>query len=297
MPTNIVSAQRYFRTVCALTCNRLQGNMVIGEPWVGLNVNASDNHLKSAQWTAGTADVQVFKDRSAMGDAAAIAIADLIRRVAQAKGDVRMIFAAAPSQLDVLNALIEMPNIPWQQVTAFHMDDYVGLPIDAPERFASWLKRHLFSKVPIGTVHYIPSAEDAEAVCRAYSVKLAEAPIDIVCLGIGVNGHIAFNDPPVADFNDSLAVKVVELDQICRQQQVDDDCFPGIEDVPSHAITLTVPRLLEADALICVVPGAHKRPAVKASLEGPITTDCPASILRTHPNCTLYLDSESDPND
>lgn len=230
-----------------------------------------------------------------MGDAAADAIAKQIHCAVLANGKLRMIFAAAPSQSDVLEALIRTPDIPWERITAFHMDDYVGLPPDAPQRFANWLDDHLFSKVPFGAVHRIASVGDADETCRSYGELLAEAPIDIVCLGIGVNGHLAFNDPPVADFSDPLAVKVVELDQICRQQQVDDECFASIEHVPSHAITLTIPRLLAADALFCVVPGAHKRPAVKAALEGPVDTACPASILRTHPNCTLFLDREASP--
>jgi len=137
---------------------------------------------------------------------------------------------------------------------------------------------------------------DPEAACAHYAALLAEAPIDIVCMGIGVNGHIAFNDPPVADFNDPLDVKVVDLDQTCRQQQVDDECFPNIDAVPRRAMTLTVPRLLAADSIFCVVPGRHKRDAVRGALHGSISTQCPASILRTHPDCTILLDKESNPD-
>lgn len=251
----------------------------------------------NTRWSVGSADVLVFDDRAAMGRVAAAAIAHQIRQVVQSTGRARMVFAAAPSQLEVLDALTRLADIPWQQVTAFHMDDYVGLPAEAPQRFANWLDTHLFSKLPFKEVNRIPAIGDAEEICRMYAAKLAELPIDIVCLGIGVNGHIAFNDPPVADFNDPYSVKVVELDQICRQQQVDDDCFVALEDVPPQAITLTIPRLLAADALFCVVPGAHKRRAVKAALEGPVVTDCPASILRTHSDCTLFLDEEANPND
>jgi glucosamine-6-phosphate deaminase len=172
----------------------------------------------------------------------------------------------------------------------------VGLPAVAPERFAQWLQRHLFSRVPFASVHTIVPEQDPQATAAAYAEALAAAPIDIVCLGIGVNGHIAFNDPPVADFDDPFDVKIVELDDICRQQQVDDDCFAQFEDVPAQALTLTIPRLLRAERLFCVVPGAFKRDAVQKTLSGPVTTDCPASILRTHPNCILYLDAESDPN-
>lgn len=250
-----------------------------------------------AGWTAGTANVQVFERRSDMGRAAAEATARRIRQVAKDKSCVRMVFAAAPSQSEFLLALREIADIPWQQVTAFHMDEYVGLPEGAPESFASWLDDHLFSRVPLGTVHRISSTGNASEICRSYSTQLNESPIDIVCLGIGVNGHIAFNDPPVADFDDRHTVKVVELDEICRQQQVDDGCFSALSNVPSHAITLTVPALLSADTLLCVVPGKQKREAVNAALNGPISTDCPASILRTHSHCTVFLDREANPGD
>jgi glucosamine-6-phosphate deaminase len=207
-----------------------------------------------------------------------------------------MIFAAAPSQADMLEALCAIGGIDWGRVVAFHMDEYIGLPAGAPTRFANWLDRHLFGKVPFAAVRRIVPEPDAEAAASAYAAQLSEAPIDIVCLGIGVNGHIAFNDPPVADFNDPLDVKVVELDEICRQQQVDDEGFARIEDVPRHAVTLTIPRLLRADRLFCMVPGRSKREAVRQALYGPVTTECPASIMRGHPGCTLYLDAESDPD-
>ena len=144
-------------------------------------------------------------------------------------------------------------------------------------------------------MHRIPAIGIAEEICRDYARLLAEAPIDIVCLGIGVNGHIAFNDPPVADFDDPAMVKVVELDETCRQQQVDDSCFAALAEVPKQAITLTVPQLMAAQAIFCVVPGPQKRGAVKAALDGPMSTNCPASILRTHPNCKIFLDREASP--
>ena len=263
-------------------------------------MSASVETLRSADVTRrlpfGQAQALVFQSRAAMAKAAAQAIATEICRVAQAKSQVRIVFAAAPSQSDVLDLLTAMPGIPWGQVVAFHMDDYLDLPAEAPQRFANWLDTHLFSKVPLAEVNPIPAMGDSDNICRTYATKLASAPIDIVCLGIGVNGHIAFNDPPVADFDDPHSVKVVELDLVCRQQQVDDECFAAIGDVPAMAITLTIPRLLDANALFCVVPGAHKRAAVKAAIKGPLTTNCPASVLRNHSNCTLFLDPEADPN-
>jgi glucosamine-6-phosphate deaminase len=145
-------------------------------------------------------------------------------------------------------------------------------------------------------VHPIVPEPDPRAAAERYAALLGAAPIGIVCLGIGVNGHLAFNDPPVADFTDARDVKIVELDDICRRQQVDEDCFATLAAVPERAITLTIPRLLRADRLFCVVPGAHKRDAVARTLHGPITTGCPASVLRRHPDCILYLDAESDPD-
>jgi glucosamine-6-phosphate deaminase len=175
------------------------------------------------------------------------------------------------------------------------MDEYLGLAADAPQRFGAWLTRHLFSRIAFGAVHVIGQEPDPDLEAARYAALLAQAPIDIVCLGIGVNGHLAFNDPPVADLHDTKPVKVVELDEVCRQQQVDDGCFPALADVPTHAITLTIPRLLDAGQLFCVVPGASKRAAVEQSLYGPIGTACPASALRTHPRCALYLDRDSTP--
>lgn len=240
--------------------------------------------------------VKSFARREDMARTAAGEIADYLRRKLTEKESVRIIFAAAPSQADTLALLLARDDIDWGRITAFHMDEYIGLPVGAPERFALWLDAHVFSKAGFGEVVPILPDGDPEAVASAYANRLAEAPIDAVILGVGVNGHLAFNDPPVADFDDPRDVKVVELDEVCRRQQVDDECFATVEDVPTHALTLTIPRLLRADALFCVVPGAVKRAAVEAMLHGPVETSCPASILRTQPHCTLYLDKESDPD-
>lgn len=236
--------------------------------------------------------VEVFPDRTAMGAAAAATIADEMRRVLAAQQGLRMSFAAAPSQTEFLAGLAAAEGIDWSRVTAFQLDDYVGLPPGDPQRFSTFLKTKIWDTVRPGTIHAIGAA-DAEAECRRYAALLAEAPVDIVCLGIGENGHLAFNDPPVADFNDPALVKVVELDDPCRQQQVNDGCFPTFDDVPTHAITQTIPALLAGNFLVAVVPGPAKRNAVRQTLRGPISTACPASILRTVSNCTLYLDQAS----
>ena len=186
-------------------------------------------------------------------------------------------------------------DIDWSRVTAFHMDDYIGLPSDAPQRFANWLEPRVFSRQPFAAVHRLDPGSDPERAARDYAALLNEAPIDVIGLGIGTNGHIAFNDPP-ADFDDPLDVRVVDLDLTCRQQQVDDACFARIEDVPRQALTLTVPFMMRAERLFCIVPTSAKRAATRAALYGPITGDCPASALRRHPACTLYLEPESDPD-
>jgi glucosamine-6-phosphate deaminase len=240
--------------------------------------------------------VESFATRAEMGSAAAADVATALKARLASQAGVRMIFAAAPSQADMLAALCAIPGIDWSRVTAFHMDEYIGLNPASPARFANWLDAHVFGRLPFTAVHRITPEPDADGEVRRYCERLNEAPIDFVCLGIGVNGHIAFNDPPVADFNDPLDVKIVELDDICRQQQVDDECFPDIASVPRHAITLTVPRLMCADQLFCIVPGAIKRDAVRNTLHGPLTTECPAGILRSHPACTLYIEKESDPD-
>ena len=244
-------------------------------------------------------DIRTFRTRAELGRAAAADVAGALRAALDRRRGVRVVFAAAPSQAEMLDALAAEPGLDWARVTAFHMDEYLGLPAEAPERFGAWLTRHLFSRVPLGAVHLLGPAMGRQAdggrEAERYAALLAEAPIDVVCLGIGVNGHLAFNDPPLADLDDPEAVKVVELDPVCRQQQVDDGCFPRVAAVPTHAITLTVPRLLDAERLFCVVPGAAKRDAVTAALEGPIGSSCPASALRTHPDCRLYLDRDSAP--
>lgn len=238
-------------------------------------------------------NVHVYENREAMGKDAAHDVINKLKALLQQKDNVRMIFAAAPSQNEFLRILSEAEGIDWKRVTVFHMDEYIGLPDDSPEKFSQFLKDHIFDLVKPGTVHLINSANTVEEECQRYTELLAEAPIDIVCLGIGENGHIAFNDPPVADFKDSKVIKPVELDHICRQQQVNDGCFPTFDDVPTHALTLTIPTMLSADTLYCIVPGKNKHEAVQNTLYGPIDTSCPASILREHNNCTLYCDTDA----
>ena len=205
-----------------------------------------------------------------------------------------MIFAAAPSQNDVLKSLSEDNEIEWNRVNAYHMDEYIGLDKDAPQGFGNFLKAHIFGIAPFKSVNYIDvSAKDADAEAERYSKLLDENPTDIVVMGIGENGHIAFNDPPVADFKDTKTVKPVALDPVCRQQQVNDGCFASLDAVPTHALTLTVPTLTRAPYLFCIVPAPTKAWAVRETLNGSIDEHCPASALRLHANAKLYLDKDS----
>ena len=239
-------------------------------------------------------NVNIYENRTLMGEAAAKDISAKIKELLATKDSINMIFAAAPSQNDVLKALCDDKSIEWNRVNAFHMDEYVGLDKDAPQGFGNFLKDHIFGVVPFKSVNYIDcTAVDADAECVRYSKLLKDNPTDIVVMGIGENGHIAFNDPGVAEFNDKKAVKVVELDGICRQQQVNDGCFKQLSDVPTNAITLTVPTLVAAPYLFCIVPVHTKAKAVAATINGEITEECPASILRRQPNAILYLDNES----
>jgi glucosamine-6-phosphate deaminase len=238
--------------------------------------------------------IYIGTSRLEMGAKAASDVAVELRGRLKKQSGVRMIFAAAPSQAEMLASMVGQQGIDWGRVTAFHMDEYLGLAENAPQRFGLWLRRAMFDRLPFGAVHLLEPGNDPERAAADYARKLEEAPIDIVCLGVGVNGHLAFNDPP-ADLNDPKSVKVVRLDAACRNQQVDDGCFSKIEEVPERALTLTIPRLLAADRLYCCVPGARKREAVRRMLHDAIGPDCPATALRLHSNCTLYLDPESAP--
>lgn len=239
-------------------------------------------------------EIEIHPNRAAMGHAAAIHAADILRHALRERGAARMIVASAPSQDELVAGLAKAEDIDWSKVTIFHMDEYVGLPAHHPATFRAYQRTHLLSAITPATFHGIcGEASDPEAECVRYAALLAEKPIDLVCMGIGENGHIAFNDPPVADFYDPKLVKVVELDDACRQQQVNDGCFPDFHSVPTHAISLTCPALMSASAAVCVVPGPRKAEAIRATLEDPITTACPASILRQHANAVLYLDRDS----
>jgi glucosamine-6-phosphate deaminase len=239
--------------------------------------------------------VRVYETRSEMGAEAAKDVAEKIKELLLSKeGNINIIFAAAPSQNEFLASLSSEKNIDWKRVNAFHMDEYIGLDKNAPQSFANFLKERIFDKVPFNEVYYIHGNEsDSNFECDRYSKLLEKFPADIVCMGIGENTHIAFNDPHTANFNDPVLVKVVTLDLASRQQQVHDGCFARIEDVPTSAITLTVPALMKADGIFCIVPGKNKAAAVFHTLNSEVNENYPATILKEHANAILYLDKES----
>lgn len=230
--------------------------------------------------------VHVSTDRQTLGRAAAASVAQYLRAITALKEEVNVIFAAAPSQNEFLAALVDDSTINWGKVNAFHMDEYLGLPADAPQGFGNFLRTRLFEKVPFSSVHYLGDN------INDYTQLLELHKPDIVCMGIGENTHIAFNDPP-ADFDDTELVKKVELDMMCRQQQVNDGCFASLDQVPTHAITLTIPALLQAEAIFCMVPGPTKRQAVYHTLTEPVSEAYPSTILRTHANAILFVDEQS----
>lgn len=238
-------------------------------------------------------EVKVFKNRSALGKEAAIDVGLKIKSLLKDKDEIRMVFAAAPSQNEFLENFTNQ-DIEWNRIIAFHMDEYIGLKNESNQLFSSYLKENLFNKVKFKHVFYLNSINDDNfSECKRYSDLINEKPIDIICMGIGENGHVAFNDPPVANFNDSEIVKIVELDKACRVQQVNDGCFSKLEEVPKSALTLTIPVLLSGGYLSIVVPGKRKAEAVYGALFNDVSIMCPATILRNHNNALLYLDNDS----
>ena len=234
-----------------------------------------------------------YDSRAEICRAAAADVAAKIRELLAESESIRMIFAAAPSQNEFLAALASDPTVDFTKIDAFHMDEYIGLPADAPQGFGNFLRDRLFNLAPFRSVTYLNGlVADPEEECRRYG-ELLKGGVDIVCMGIGENGHIAFNDPAFAEFDDKKAVKIVELDPVCRMQQVHDGCFASLDQVPTHALTLTIPTLTRVGVIFCMVPAASKANAVKACVEGPVTEACPASILRTCPGAKLYLDPDS----
>jgi glucosamine-6-phosphate deaminase len=242
----------------------------------------------------GEANVEIYSSAASQGKAAAARGAELISEAISRRGRARVIIATGNSQEHMIASLVQTSEFDWKRMEAFHMDEYLGISRHHPASFRRWLREHLSDQVSPGQVHLLEGdVSDPEAEIRRYERLLLDAPIDVCFLGIGENGHIAFNDPHVADFADPETVKIVDLDERCRRQQVGEGHFNTIEEVPRQAITLTCTGLMRSENLICCVPEARKAEAVRNALEGKISTSCPGSVLRSHQHVTIYLDRDS----
>ncbi len=238
--------------------------------------------------------VKIYSSRDKLGFAAGIEAGDKIKELLHNQPFVNIIFAAAPSQNEFLENLINQEGIEWERINAFHMDEYIGLTPTAPQGFGNFLKERIFDRKPFRSVNFLNGqCESREAECIRYGQLLSTNPVDIVCMGIGENGHLAFNDPHEANFADKVLVKVVELDDLCRQQQVNEGCFTSIGQVPTHALTVTIPVLLKARYIFCMVPGSNKAQAIANTIEQEISERYPSTILRNHQSAILYIDKQS----
>jgi glucosamine-6-phosphate deaminase len=238
--------------------------------------------------------VRVFDDVADLARAAARDAADALRAAIDARGEANMMLATGNSQLAFLAELVTIGGVVWDRVRAFHMDEYVGIAPSHPASFQRYMRERVAARLPVKEFDYLNGdTGDAPAEAYRYGRLLRTHPLDVCCCGIGENGHLAFNDPPVADFDDDQLVKVVALDLASRRQQVGEGHFATIDDVPTHAITVTIPALLAAPRVLAIVPEARKADAVHDALYGPVTTACPASVLRRQSGATLYLDTES----
>lgn len=239
-------------------------------------------------------DVSVYRTRKAMGEAAALRAEKIIKKTLDERGEANLVFAAAPSQNEMLDALFSK-DIDWTLVRVFQQDEYIGLDDDSKASFRHYMAKNVIRRASFKEVHYmrIPKEETALEEAKKYANLLEKYPPDLIFLGIGENGHLAFNDPPVADFNDPFVVKKVELEARCRQQQVNDGCFASLDLVPTHALTITMSAIMAMPAAVVTVPSILKADAVYACLRKDIDVSCPASILRRHKNAELFLDMDS----
>lgn len=239
-------------------------------------------------------NIRIFETRQELGREAAVMFRDEALNALKTKDELNVVFASAPSQNEFLASLLEIADFPWNRLNAFHLDEYVGLPADAPQGFGNYIRDRLWGRIPLKSVNYMNGlAMDLHAECHRYGDLLCRHPIDLLCFGIGENGHLAFNDPPVADFKDPEIVKCIVLETACRQQQVNDGCFRTLQDVPVLALTLTIPAIMGAKVLLGMVPGPTKAEAVRRTLSAGIGSAVPSTILRSHPNATILLDSDS----
>ncbi|MBN1464768.1 glucosamine-6-phosphate deaminase [candidate division KSB1 bacterium] len=237
--------------------------------------------------------VKVYKDKLELGRYAADFVTETLSAAITKNSAACAILATGASQFEFLAALRDA-DLDWSRMTIFHLDEYKGMTMEHPASFRKYLRERILDQVQPGHVHFLQGdAEDIDAEVRRYEKLLEQHEVDIACIGIGENGHLAFNDPPVADFNDPRLVKIVELDVACRMQQLGEGWFSTFADVPTHALSLTIPAIMRCKAISCVAPDARKARAVRDALHGPVATACPASILRTHRNAVLWLDEPS----
>jgi glucosamine-6-phosphate deaminase len=237
-------------------------------------------------------DIKILDNKKLLGTEAAARAAGLIRGGINARGNARIIVATGASQFEFLEALTSTPEIDWARVTMFHLDEYIGLPQEHPASFRKYLRERLIDKVGIGVCHLLDPGTDPRAECRRMGKLIQEAPIDVAFVGIGENGHLAFNDPP-ADFETEEPYLVVNLDRQCRMQQLGEGWFKSFEEIPVQAISMSIRQILKSRAILCMVPDLRKAKAVRATLTEPVSPAVPASIMRTHPDTTLYLDRDS----
>ena len=236
--------------------------------------------------------IKILADKDSLGRAAAVHAALSLERAIRHHGSARIIAATGASQFEFLDALTSAPHIDWEKVELFHLDEYIGLPMTHPASFRKYLFERFINKVGITRYHFLDGADDAKATIDRIGKELQRMPVDLAFVGIGENGHLAFNDPP-ADFGIEDPYVIVELDHACRQQQVNEGWFANVEDVPKQAISMSVRQILLSKEIIVVVPDERKARAVKNALEGDVSPAIPASILQTHPNVTVYLDRDS----
>ncbi|MEM7390954.1 MAG: glucosamine-6-phosphate deaminase [Verrucomicrobiota bacterium] len=234
-------------------------------------------------------NIDIRENARAMGQQAANDGADIVRRVLAERDEANIILATGASQFEMLETLTGLPDIDWSRVTGFHLDEYIGMPITHPASFRGYLKQRFVDQVPIKAFHYIDGEAAPQPECDRLGALIRQHPIDIAFIGIGENAHIAFNDPP-ADFETEQPYIVVELDEACRRQQLGEGWFPTLDDVPRQAISMSVRQILKSNHLIVSVPDERKAEAVRNAIEGELTPNVPASILRENPNVTLYLD-------
>jgi glucosamine-6-phosphate deaminase len=250
--------------------------------------------MRNGTWRVDGATVHVHPDVAGLARAAADEALGVMRAAVEARGVAHVMFATGNSQLAFVQALVEeTAGVPWGETVVFHMDEYVGVGPDHPAGFQRWIRERITAPAHPLAAHYVQGLGNPQAECARYAGLLRDHPLDLCCLGIGENGHLAFNDPPVADFADPLDVKVVELDAACRTQQVNEGHFAGLDAVPTHAITVTIPALLRAGRVLAVVPEARKAEPVRAALTGPVGTSCPASALRTISHASIHLEPAS----